>query len=81
MSRAPAELWSSFVALQLRRVRQLAVHQQVRDFFELALVREIEDVVAAVVQVVAAAAHRAERGVARGHARQGDGFLRLEAGG
>ena len=66
---------------KLRGVRQVAVHQQVRDLLELALVREIEDVVAAVVQIVAAAAHRAERGIAGDHAGKGDRFLRLEAGG
>ena len=35
------------------RVRQLAVDQQVGDLLELGLLGEVEDVVAAVVQVVA----------------------------
>ena len=39
--------------------------------------RRLEDVVAAVMQVVAGAADRAQRGVAGRHAGQGDRFLRL----
>ena len=46
------------------RGRQLAVHEQVGDFLELAGFGDIEDVVAAVVQVVAGAADGAQRGVA-----------------
>src|SRR3546814_3806261 len=42
--------------------RQLAMHEQMRDFLELALRGDIENVVAAVVQVIAAAADRAQRG-------------------
>ncbi len=64
---------------QLGPVGQLAVHQQVSDFFELAGGGEVEDVVAAVVQVVAGAADSAQRGVACRHARQGHRFLRLRA--
>ena len=48
--------------------RELLVHQQIGNLFELSLVGEIEDVVAAVVQVVAAAPDGAKRGVAGGHA-------------
>ena len=44
------------------------------------VVGEIEDVVAAVVQVVAGAADGAERGVACGDAGQGDGLLGLRGG-
>jgi hypothetical protein len=57
------------------------VHQQVGDLLELAGVGDVEDVVAAVVQVVAGASHRAQRGVAGDHARQCDGFLDLRPGG
>ena len=57
-----------------------AVDQQVGDFFELGKWREIENVVAAVMQVAAAAADGAERGVARGRAGKGDGLLGLEGG-
>src|SRR3546814_5866080 len=56
----------------------LAMHEQMRDFLELALRGDIENVVAAVVQVIAAAADRAQRGVAASRAGQRDGFFRLE---
>ena len=69
------------VAGEFGDVRELAVDQEVRHFLELRLVGEIEDVVAAVVQVVAGAADRAKRGVAGGDAGQGDGFLRFRPGG
>src|SRR6201999_1988442 len=69
------------VGAQLGRVGQLAVHQQVGDLLELGGLGKLEDVVAAVMQVVAAAAHRAQRRVAGGHAGQGDGFLGLEGRG
>src|SRR3546814_13734965 len=54
------------------------MHEQMRDFLELALRGDIENVVAAVVQVIAAAADRAQRGVAGSRAGQRDGFFRLE---
>ncbi len=60
------------VSPQLGLARQLAVHQQVGHFLEFALVREVEDVVAAVVEIVAAAADCAERRVAGGDAGQGN---------
>ena len=41
---------------------------------------DVEDVVAAIVQVVAGAPDRAERGIARGHARKGDRLLRPGGG-
>jgi hypothetical protein len=44
-----------FVCLEFVRVRQRAVDQQVGDLFELCALGEIEDVVAAIVQVVAGA--------------------------
>src|SRR5690606_18903473 len=62
-------------------VRQLAMDEKVRDLLEFAGVGDVEDVVAAIVQVVAAAADRAQGGVARHHARQGDGLLGLGGGG
>ncbi|MNU38646.1 hypothetical protein D3C71_273230 [compost metagenome] len=68
------------VGLQFGLVGQLAMDQQVGDFLELAGVGDVQDVVAAVVQVVAAAADRAQRGVARDHAGQRDRLLGLEAG-
>src|SRR4249919_153673 len=50
-----------------------------RDLLEFALLGDLEDVVAAVMQIVAAAAHRAQRGAAGGDAGQRDGFLGLQA--
>ena len=49
--------------------------QQMRDFLEFAGLGDIEDVVAPVMQVVAGAADRAQRGVAGDDARQGDRFF------
>jgi len=69
------------VAAELGGVRQLAVDEQIGHFLEFAVLGEVEDVVAPVVQVVAAAADGAQCGVAGGDAGQSDGFLRLEAGG
>ena len=54
-----------FVRGQFRRIGQLAVHQQVRHFLELAVRGQVGDVVAAIVQIVAAVAHRADGRVAR----------------
>jgi hypothetical protein len=48
--------------------RQLFVDQQIGDFFEFARARDVENVIAAVVQVIAGLADRAQRGVARRHA-------------
>ena len=79
--RQPAQaLELGLVGLELRRGGQRAVDQQMRHFLERRFGREIVDVVAAVVQIVAAAADRAQRGVAGGSAAQGDGFLRLGKG-
>jgi hypothetical protein len=69
------------VAFQFGGGRQFAVHQQVGDFLELAGVGHVQNVVAAVVQVIAGFADGAQRGVTGGDARQGDGFFRLESGG
>ncbi len=72
---AAQHLQLGLVALQFAAVGQLAVHQQIGDFLEFAGIGHIQDVVAAVMQIVAGAAHRAKRSVARGNTRQGDGFL------
>ena len=76
--RPRSRLQLRLVAGELGGVRQLAVHQQVGDFLEFAAVGDVEDVVAAVVQVVAGAADGAQRGVAGGDAGQGDGFFGLK---
>ena len=57
---------------------ELAVEQEIGDLFELAVGGELENVVAAIVEVVAVAAYGAERGVASGNAGERYGFLRLE---
>src|SRR5690348_17365638 len=64
------------VLAELGAVRQFLVKEQIGDLLELAHRGDLEDVVAAVVQVVAAAAHRAQRRVTGDHAREGDGLLR-----
>src|SRR6185437_4457683 len=48
---------------------QLSVEEKVRDLFEVTLRREVEDVVATIVEVVSRATDRAECGVARGDTR------------
>ena len=52
-----------FVGGQFGSVGQLAVDQQVRHFFKLAMRGQVGDVVAAIVQVVAALAHGADGGL------------------
>jgi hypothetical protein len=54
--------------------------QQMGDFLELCVLGDVQDVVAAIMQVVAGAPDGAKRGVAGGDARQRDGLLRLETG-
>jgi hypothetical protein len=73
----PEGLQLCLVLPQFVAIRELLVDQQVGHFLELGLVGEVEDVVAAVVQVVAGAPDGAKRGVAGGDAGQGDGFLGL----
>ncbi len=68
------------VVLQFGARRQLAVQQQIRHLFELALRRKIEDVVAAIVQVVAGAADGAKRCVSRRDPGERNGLLRFESG-
>jgi hypothetical protein len=65
------------VAGQFGDVGQLAVDEQVGDLLEFADVGDVEDVVAAVMEVVAGAPDRAQRRVAGGDTRKRDGFLRL----
>src|SRR5690606_25702676 len=65
------------VCVQFGTIGEFAVNQQVGDFLEFAAVGDIENVVTAVVQIIARAAHRAKRGVAGDHAREGNRFLGL----
>ena len=55
-----------------------AMHQQMRDFLEFAMRGQVENIVAEIVEVVAAASDGAERGVAGDNAGKRDGFFRLE---
>jgi hypothetical protein len=63
------------VLIELRRTGQAPVKQKVGDLLETRILGERDDVVATVVQVVAAAPDRADGGIAGDHARQGDRFL------
>src|SRR5690606_13790703 len=69
--------------LQLRAVRgelrpggQVAVDEQVGDLLEGAAFGDVEDVVAAIVKIVATPTDGAERRVAGRHTGERDGFLR-----
>ena len=68
----------TLVGGEFRAIRQLFVNQQMRDFFEFALGGDVEDVVAAVMQIIAGLADGAQRGIARRHSGQGHGFLGFE---
>ena len=58
------------------------MNQQISDLLELAGLRDVENVVAAIVQIVAGTPDGAQRGVARDDAGQRDGLLaRWRAGG
>ena len=70
-----------FVGGEFKFVGQVAVNQQVGDFFKLAFLRQIKDVVTAVAQIVAGAADGTQRGIARRHAGEGNGFFRFEGRG
>jgi hypothetical protein len=48
------------------------VHEEMRDLLEFTGLGDVQDVVAAIVQVVAGAPDRAKGGVTGGDARQGD---------
>ena len=54
----------ALVRKQLGAVGQRAVHEQVGNFLELGFLGEVEDVVTAIMEVVASASDRAQRGVA-----------------
>lgn len=48
-----------------------------RDFFKFAMLRQIENVVTAIVQIVTAFSHGTQSGISGWYARQGDGFFGL----
>ena len=60
-------------------IRQPAVDQQVGDLLEFRDIGELENVIAAVVQIVAGTAHRADSGVPRDGAGQRNRFLRFRS--
>src|SRR5207248_1961386 len=60
--------------------RQRAVHEQIRNLLEFADIGDVEDVVAAVMQIVACAPDGAKLGVAGNDAGKRDRFLRLGNG-
>ena len=63
--RQPAQAYEPLLVRgQFLRVRQAALHQQVRYFFKLAMRSQVRDVVAAIVKIVASVAHGAKRGFA-----------------
>ena len=65
---AAQRLQLGLVVSELRQRGQAAVNQKIRDLLELAGFGDIENVVAAIMQVVSGAADRAQRGVAGDHA-------------
>ena len=67
------------VPVQFRPVGQALMQQQVRDLLKFTGLGDIQYVVAAIGQVVAAAAYGAQGGIPGRHARQGDRFLRFSA--
>ena len=70
-----------FVTAQFGAVGQFAVNQKECDFLEFAGVSDVENVVTAVVEVVAAATDGAQCSAAGRHAGQGDGFFRFSGDG
>ena len=69
-----------FVSGQLRSIGQRAMNQQMRDFGKFAVFRKVSNVVSAIVQIVAALAHSANRRLACDCAGERDGFLGFECG-
>src|SRR5688572_9180113 len=68
------------VGRELRAVRQLLVDQQIGDLLELAGLGDLEDVVAAIVKIVAGPPDAAERGVTGRHTGKGYGLLGFSRG-
>jgi hypothetical protein len=66
-----------FVADELGLRGQLAVHQQISNLLEFGLLGEVQNVVAAVLEVIALAANRAQRGVSGRNTRKRDRLLGL----
>ena len=57
------------------------MHQQIRHFFKLAVRRQVRNVVSAIVQIVAAVTHGAERRDPAGVPESATDFLGLKAAG
>ena len=63
------------ISSQLRSARQLAMHDKVGYLLELAGLSKIEDVIAAIVQIVAGPAHGTYRSIAGSSPRKSHRFL------
>jgi hypothetical protein len=55
------------------------MNQQVRDFLEFAGIRDFKNIVAAIMQIIAATADGTQSGIAGGDTGQCNGFFWLEA--
>jgi len=77
---APQCPQARLVLRQFRGAGQVLVNEQVGNFLELAVLRQVQDVVAAIVQVIARAPDGAQRRVAGNDAGERDGFLGLGRG-
>ncbi|SAL56298.1 hypothetical protein AWB64_06216 [Caballeronia sordidicola] len=64
---ATQSLEPGLVRLEFGGVGQLAMHEQIGDLLELGRAGDIENVIAAIMQIVARLADSAQRGVTRGH--------------
>jgi hypothetical protein len=80
-ARQPAQRFElRLVAGQGCHVRQFTMDQQVGDFFKQGLARQVLNVIAAIVQIIARLTHGAQRRGTGGNSRQGDGLLRAQCG-
>src|SRR5688572_14554110 len=65
------------ITRKLRLVGQLLMDQQIGDFLEITALRDLQNIVATIVQIVAGAPYSAERGVACCYSRERNGFFGL----
>ena len=70
-----------FISSQLEFIGQMAVNQQVGDFFKLAFLCQIQNVVTAIAQIVAGTANGTQFGITGRNARKRNGFFRFESRG
>ena len=79
-ARVKKQVLDALLAANPVELPKSVVDQQVRDLFEFAALGDVQDVVAAIGEVVAGAAHRAQLGAAGRNARKRHGLLGLEGG-